>query len=176
MRALVRGIALAVAVLAVAACGGQQVGNSSIFNSATSSGNALGGDTPTPAPTTPPAPVAATTSTSTTTTAPRATAAPTARPPAPTPVAAHFPVSINSDSSGHPQFEPSVANVYTGTVVVWTNHDSVARSVAADGGAFTSGPIAPGASWSWTATAAGTYNYHDGTRPYAVASITVMAH
>jgi len=46
--------------------------------------------------------------------------------------------------------------------------------VVSDTGAFDSGPIAPGATWNYTANTVGTYHYHDGTRPYAVAYFEVV--
>lgn len=93
--------------------------------------------------------------------------------------AAHFAIAINSDSSGQPAFFPPAAQVYAGTIITFTNHDSVVRSVVSDPGApvaFNSGPLAPGASWTFTAKTAGQYNYHDGTRPYAVADFKVLPH
>jgi plastocyanin len=174
MKAVLRVASAALLLTALVGCGGQQVGNQSLFSSATGSGQALGGDTPTPAPTS----TAVVTSHATTppvaSTAPRATATP--KPAASQAPAAHLAVAVNSDSSGKTQFDPSVANVYPGTQITWTNADTVTRSVVSDtAGQFNSGPIAPGASWSFTATAVGTFNYHDGTRPYAVASFTVVA-
>jgi plastocyanin len=106
------------------------------------------------------------------------TAAPThAATPAPTakPVAQNFSIGINGDNSGSPQFNPPAARVYTGTIIVFTNKDSVPRSVVSDNGTFNSGPIAPGATWNYTAAIVGTFNYHDGTRPYAVAYFQVIS-
>jgi plastocyanin len=178
MKRVFRFASAALLFAALVGCGGQQVGNQSLFSSATGSGAALGADTPTPAPTTTTAvtshattpPIAGTAATA----APRATATP--KPAASQAPAAHLAIAVNGDNSGKTQFDPSVANVYPGTQLTWTNADTVTRSVVSDtAGQFSSGPIAPGASWSYTATAAGTYNYHDGTRPYAVASFTVVA-
>jgi hypothetical protein len=47
--------------------------------------------------------------------------------------------------------------------------------VVSDSGTFNSGPIAPGGTWSYSVGPAGTYNYHDGTRPYAVASFQAVS-
>ena len=175
MKGVLRFASATLLVIALVGCGGQQVGNQSLFSSATGSGQALGGDTPTPAPTATAVAVShATTPPVAVTAAPRATATP--RPAASQAPAAHLAIAVNGDNSGKPQFDPAVANVYPGTQITWTNADTVTRSVVSDtAGQFNSGPIAPGASWSYTATAAGTYNYHDGTRPYAVASFTVVA-
>ena len=84
-------------------------------------------------------------------------------------------VSINSDTSGSTQFVPSAARVFAGSLVEFVNTDTVARSVVADNGAFDSGMIPPGATWQYDATQPGSFNYHDGTRPYAVGTIEVVA-
>ncbi len=155
-----------VASVLLAGCGGTSYGNGQSFNGLNSSQAALGAATPTPAP-------SAATQTAPPTTAPTAHAA--TPPPTTKPQAQSFAIGIFGDNSGNPQFNPPAARVYTGTIIVFTNHDSVARSVVSDNGAFNSGPIAPGATWSYTASAAGTYNYHDGTRPYAVAYFQVVS-
>jgi plastocyanin len=57
-------------------------------------------------------------------------------------------------------FQPNSLSVATGTTVTWTNNDSMPHTVTADDGSFTSGPIAAGATFSHTFTAAGTVAYH----------------
>lgn len=106
------------------------------------------------------------------TTQPPVTKAPvtTAKPVTTIAVAPSLEIKIQSAA---PQFNPSVGGVRFGTIVRWTNTDTQARSVEADNGAFTSGPIAPGGHFDLKAPARGTYNYHDGTRPYAVAQLQV---
>jgi plastocyanin len=89
-------------------------------------------------------------------------------------------ISITGDQSGTSQFDPSAARIFAGTCARWINRDSVARSVEADEadeadkGAFASGAIEPGGEWVWCPEATGRFNYHDGTRPYAVAFIEVV--
>ncbi len=73
------------------------------------------------------------------------------------------------------QFQPPAARVFTGSVIVWKNADSVARSVVSDEGWFDSGPIPPGGTWQWVANEVGRFNYSDGTRPYAVGYVEVIA-
>ena len=73
-----------------------------------------------------------------------------------------------------PQFDPAVGQVRSGSTVRWTNTDSVARSVESDSGAFVSPSIPPGGHFDLKAPAPGTYNYHDGTRPYAVGQLQVV--
>jgi plastocyanin len=87
--------------------------------------------------------------------------------------AAVFQISIKGDTGGS-AFDPSVARVFEGTTVRFVNRDTKARSIVADNSAFDSGSIPPGDSWEWTAVP-GQYNYHDGTRPYAVGSLEVVA-
>jgi plastocyanin len=107
----------------------------------------------------------------TTTTA--AKAATTTSPPT-TQAIPTFEIAINGDSGSTSQFDPSSVRVYKGTIIRWTNKDKVARSIEADAGAFSSGPIQPGASYTYKTTTPGSFNYHDGTRPYAVASLEVL--
>ena len=85
-----------------------------------------------------------------------------------------YEIKIQSDQSST-QFEPRVAQVFTGTPVTWTNTDSVPRSVEFADQSYVSGPIAPGASATFTANRAGEFNYSDGTRPYAVGTLRVQA-
>lgn len=113
---------------------------------------------------------------STTTAAPSTTAPPTTAPP--TTAAAQTPtfdIAIAGDNSGTTQFDPAQARVYAGYVVRFTNKDSKPRSVEADQGEFSSGPLQPGESWSYKADTVGRFNYHDGTRPYAVGILEVLA-
>jgi plastocyanin len=91
----------------------------------------------------------------------------------PPPVSQLVVVKINSDAAGS-AFEPTVVEVKPGARVQWVNKDTVKRSVVSDKqGLFASGPLAPGASWTYTVKTPGTFNYHDGTRPYAVGQIVV---
>ena len=51
------------------------------------------------------------------------------------------------------QFQPPELTVQKGDTVVWTNNDIVAHDVTSLGGKlWTSGPLAPGKSWSLVAT------------------------
>ena len=158
-------------MVAVAGCGGSSYGSTPLVGS--SGGQAaLGSSTPTPTATPAPAQTAVQTAPPAQTSAPVATARPT---PPPTQKAAPFAIAINGDNTSKPQFDPPAAKVYTGTVITFTNRDSVPRSVVSDNGVFNSGPIAPGATWQYTAATVGTFNYHDGTRPYAVAYFQVVS-
>src|SRR5581483_2569351 len=102
----------------------------------------------------------------------------TTAPPRPTSTTAAAPatpfvIKIQGDNASGGQLAPSDVTVPRGTVVRWTNADSIPRSVEAENGSFTSPKIAPGASWDYRPLSTGTFEYHDGTRPYAVASLKV---
>jgi plastocyanin len=111
-------------------------------------------------------PAAARPTTTTTTTAPPTTTTTAPR-------QATFVIKIQSDTASGGQFLPRVATVRVGTLVRWTNTDTSPRSVEADEGQFASPPIPPGGSYDYRAEAGGSFNYHDGTRPYAVGTLQV---
>lgn len=102
----------------------------------------------------------------------------TTPPPAPTttarPSAPAYEIKIQSDSAGS-HFEPRVAQVFAGTPVQWVNTDSQPRSVEFADQSFSSGPIPPGGSSTFTPNRAGEFNYADGTRPYAQGTLRVAA-
>jgi len=116
----------------------------------------------------------------TTTTAPKAGPTTTAKatattaPPTTQAAAPSVEVAINSDTTAGGQFQPRVVQVRAGSIVRFINKDSTTRSVVSDDGVFSSGDIAPGHTWDWTAGGAGSYNYSDGTRPYAVGTVDVV--
>ncbi len=62
-------------------------------------------------------------------------------------------VSIKNFSFGDP------LTIAVGTTVEWTNDDSAAHTVTSSNGAFDSGNLEKGASYSFTFTKEGTYNY-----------------
>jgi len=73
-------------------------------------------------------------------------------------------------------FKPGSTTVKVGTMVTWTNKDSSAHSVMSDGGAgpLKSAPrVAPGATFSYTFTKAGTYAYHCGIHDYMKGTVVV---
>jgi plastocyanin len=152
----------------LAACGeSNKVGSKSLINFQDEAQQRLGQSTPSPAP----APVAAATAG-----APgkQALAAPTAAPRQASEEQVALTIAINDDSAGT-NFDPSVARVLAGSQVRWVNNDKVPRSVESDTGAFASGMLQPGAAWIWKFKAAGKFNYHDGTRPYAVGLVEVVS-
>lgn len=81
-------------------------------------------------------------------------------------------VAFNITSSG---FDPYYIRVFQGGVISVTNRDTQERSVVADRGEFDSGPIPPGDNWTYTADRVGKFNFHDGTRPFVVGTLEVLA-
>jgi plastocyanin len=57
-------------------------------------------------------------------------------------------------------FKPSSSTVKVGDQVTWTNKDSTTHTVTADDGSFDSGDLAPGATFSYTFSKAGSVPYH----------------
>lgn len=164
-RTLFRIITVLVAIVVLAACGGEKsVGDESLLEGTEGTDVTRLGETTTTTTTAPAEGATATTAAPTTTTTPPTTVA----------AAPSVEISIASDTTAGGQFQPRVAQVPSGALVRFKNNDTVARSVVADGGAFDSGPIPPGGTWDWVAGGTGAYNYSDGTRPYAVGSIEVV--
>lgn len=106
--------------------------------------------------------------TPTPTLAPTPTDTPT---PAPTPTPAS---NGNSIAIANFAFAPAVLTVKVGTKVTWTNNDGATHTVTADQGAFGSGGLPTGQSYSFTFTKAGTYTYHCSIHPAMTASIIVQ--
>ncbi len=70
-------------------------------------------------------------------------------------------------------FSPSSLSVSTGTTVIWTNTDVVDHNVTSDTGLFSSGTLSPGATFSFTFSATGTYRYSCTLHPGMVGSVVV---
>jgi plastocyanin len=79
-------------------------------------------------------------------------------------------ISIKIAASG---FNPKTATINQSDVVTWTNVDSVNHQLVANTGAFASGILKPGATFSFTFNAAGTYHYHDALKPTLTGTIVV---
>jgi plastocyanin len=76
--------------------------------------------------------------------------------PAPTPIS----VAIKSNT-----FTPEVVEIIKGTTVVWTNDDGVPHTVTSISGAFDSGNIDPGKTYSYTFNEVGPFEYRCGVHP-----------
>jgi plastocyanin len=70
-------------------------------------------------------------------------------------------------------FDPATVTIPAGTKITWTNTDPVAHTATAVGGAFNSGNLAPGQSFTFTFDKAGTFDYHCLYHPYMKGTIIV---
>ena len=71
-------------------------------------------------------------------------------------------------------YAPNPVTVAVGGTVTWTNNDTISHTSTADGGAWNSGSMAPGQTFSQTFSNAGTFTYHCGIHPGMVGTITVQ--
>jgi plastocyanin len=70
-------------------------------------------------------------------------------------------------------FDPPNATVAPGTTVTWVNNDQVPHTATANDGAFDSGTLQPGQSYSFTVGKPGTYAYHCNIHPDMTATVTM---
>ena len=85
---------------------------------------------------------------------------------------------IITDSSGSFAFSPATLTIKVGTMVTWKNSTAASHTVTSDDGksfdSGTSNPIAPGGTFSFTFTTAGTFPYHCAIHPFMKATIIVQ--
>ncbi len=86
------------------------------------------------------------------------------------------PVSIVSGSSNLTTnaYAPNPVNIAVGGTVTWTNNDNTPHTSTGNSGAWDSGSIAPGASFSRTFTSAGSFPYHCTIHPGMVGTVNVQ--
>jgi plastocyanin len=74
-------------------------------------------------------------------------------------------------------FEPSTITVVMGVnnTVIWSNNGTVDHTVTADEGAFASGALSPGQTFSFTFTSPGTYAYHCSIHPIMTGTVHVLS-
>jgi plastocyanin len=70
-------------------------------------------------------------------------------------------------------FVPNTITVAAGTTITWTNKDAITHDVTSGTGLFTSGPLANGATFSFTFATAGNYSYYCSIHPTMVGTVTV---
>jgi plastocyanin len=70
-------------------------------------------------------------------------------------------------------FDPPNTTVSAGTTVTWVNDDQVPHTATANDGAFDSGTLQPGQSYSFAFDKPGTYAYHCNIHPDMTGTITV---
>ena len=170
MPSALRPIAVALIVVALAACGGSgKVGDDDLLAFDQDQANQLGASSTTSSTATD---IAGTGGASTT--APSKTTAPaptTTLPPSQQQVTVE--VTIQDDQQGAP-FTPNVVRVAAGGRVRFVNKGTRAYAIVAQNGAFASPSIAPGAAWIYEATTPGTFNYSDDVRTYSQGTIQVV--
>ena len=81
-----------------------------------------------------------------------------------------YDISITDDKD----FSPEELTINVGDTVTWTNDDDSPHTVTADDGQFDSGNMGEGATWSFTFTEAGTYDYKCNYHSSMTATITVV--
>jgi len=96
--------------------------------------------------------------------------------PTPPPTSPRTTVSIVAGASAltTTAYAPSPLNIAVGDAVLWINNDLTTHTATADGGAWNSGPMAPGRMFSQTFTTAGTFPYHCAIHPGMMGTITVQ--
>ena len=86
-------------------------------------------------------------------------------------------VTITTDSSGQFAFSPKSLTIPVGTTVIWKNTTQAPHTVTSnDGKSFKTGdstPVAPGSTFSFKFTKAGTFAYHCNFHPYMTATLLV---
>lgn len=104
--------------------------------------------------------------------APMSPAAPaaTAGTPADTPSA---PVSGTAVSINNFAFVPATLTVHRGDTVTWTNHDEEPHTIAANDGSFHSPGMDANATYTYTFTNAGNYDYICGIHPFMHGTVVV---
>ncbi len=71
-------------------------------------------------------------------------------------------------------FNPNSVTIASGMTITWMNNDSIEHTTTANAGAWDSGRLAPGASFSRTFTTVGTFPYHCSIHPDMVATVIVQ--
>jgi plastocyanin len=101
---------------------------------------------------------------------------PTPTPTPTTPAASGSTVSIpqGAQTMGAAGFNPNPITVAVGTTVTWNNNDTTAHTVTSNTGAFDSGPLGGGRTFSFTFQTAGTYQYHCTFHAGMVGSVVVQ--
>jgi plastocyanin len=71
-------------------------------------------------------------------------------------------------------FDPAAVEIPVGATVTWTNTGAAPHTATASDGTFDSGQLAPGATFSHTFTAAGTFPYVCQIHPQMTGTVTVV--
>jgi plastocyanin len=86
------------------------------------------------------------------------------------------PVSIVNGASTltSTAYSPNPVNVSVGGTVTWTNNDTTTHTATSTTGAWNSGTIAPGRTFSQRFTSAGSFPYNCTIHPGMVGTVTVQ--
>jgi plastocyanin len=81
---------------------------------------------------------------------------------------------LTSDVEIHSMsFQPAAVQVPVGTTVTWTNSDGINHTVTSDTGAFDSGTMPDGDTFSYTFDTVGSFPYHCAIHPGMRGSVVV---
>ena len=79
-----------------------------------------------------------------------------------------------ADPNNGLSFDPPQISVPTGTIVSWTNEDSIQHTVTSDEeGLFDAGPISPGDTFENAFDTPGEYGYHCAIHPFMTGRVIV---
>jgi plastocyanin len=79
-----------------------------------------------------------------------------------------------ADPNNGLSFDPPQISVPTGTIVSWTNEDSIQHTVTSDEeGLFDAGPISPGNTFENAFDTPGEYGYHCAIHPFMTGRVMV---
>ena len=95
--------------------------------------------------------------------------------PTPTPGVSSSSVAIpvGAESLGSRAYMPDELNVAIGTVVTWTNTDSISHTSTSDAPGWNSGIVSPGGQFSFAFQRAGTFPYRCTIHPGMVGTVVV---
>jgi plastocyanin len=82
-------------------------------------------------------------------------------------------MTVTIVGNGTLSFSPQTLTISVGTTIIWKNNSTAPHTVTSDSGAFGSGVIQPGGTFTFKFTSTGTFAYHCEIHPYMTASITV---
>ena len=102
------------------------------------------------------------------------TASTTTSPSSPATTTTSASIVLNASLLTSTAFAPNPVIVKQGTSVTWTNNDSIAHTSSSNTGLWSSGTIAPGASFAFTFNQTGTFPYHCTIHPGMVGTVTVQ--
>jgi len=98
---------------------------------------------------------------------------PTAPTPAPDGSSSSVTIPMGAEFLGNRAFAPDDLTVAVGTIVEWTNTDSISHTSTSDAAGWNSGIIAPGGRFSFSFQTAGTFHYHCAIHPGMVGDVVV---